>query len=243
MNDSQTNPKHLVDEHLDAVEAVLSQGGMNRPERRRIIDEIEVQVHEMLAIYGENPCVADVQSVLAKLDPPEAYAAAGEPAVASMPEKTSAPDSEPKYSKLAIVGAMWIAMFSLIFLIAAQGSSVLIRNIIMIIVFTAPFGATTLGWIAVSQIRHSQGRLYGMGLALFDGLFFPLAAISVAIFIGFCRFVTLLIFNVHALKVEYGDTFTYGASFWVTIPLTILISYFLDRKIIRKCLEFSKKPV
>ena len=34
---------------------------------------------------------------------------------------------------------------------------------------TAPFGATILGWIAVSQIRRSAGKLYGLWLAVFDG--------------------------------------------------------------------------
>jgi serine/threonine protein kinase len=38
----------------------------------------------------------------------------------------------------------------------------------------APFGTTILGWVAVSQIRRSAGKLYGMWLAVFDGLFFPL---------------------------------------------------------------------
>jgi serine/threonine-protein kinase len=40
--------------------------------------------------------------------------------------------------------------------------------------FTAPLAATLLGWIAVSQIRRSEGKLFGLWLAVFDGLFFPL---------------------------------------------------------------------
>jgi serine/threonine protein kinase len=35
-----------------------------------------------------------------------------------------------------------------------------------------------LGWVAVSQIRRSEGRLYGMWLAVFDGLLFPLLALD-----------------------------------------------------------------
>ena len=38
--------------------------------------------------------------------------------------------------------------------------------------------ATILGWISVSQIRRSAGRLYGLGLAVFDGLLFPLLALD-----------------------------------------------------------------
>jgi hypothetical protein len=47
--------------------------------------------------------------------------------------------------------------------------------------FTAPMGATILGWIAVSQIRRSAGKLRGLGLAVFDGLFFPLLALDALI--------------------------------------------------------------
>jgi hypothetical protein len=37
---------------------------------------------------------------------------------------------------------------------------------------------TSLGWIAVMQIRRSAGRLSGLGLAVFDGLLFPLLALD-----------------------------------------------------------------
>src|SRR5439155_25067624 len=42
----------------------------------------------------------------------------------------------------------------------------------------APFGTTILGWISVTQIRRSGGRVYGLGLAVFDGLVFPLLALD-----------------------------------------------------------------
>jgi hypothetical protein len=44
--------------------------------------------------------------------------------------------------------------------------------------YTALFGTTILGWIAVSQIRRSMGRLQGMGLAVFDGMVFPLLVLD-----------------------------------------------------------------
>ncbi|MEI8292168.1 MAG: hypothetical protein WCH99_22080, partial [Verrucomicrobiota bacterium] len=40
------------------------------------------------------------------------------------------------------------------------------------------FGTTILGWIAVSQIRRSTGKIYGLGLAVFDGLLFPLLTLD-----------------------------------------------------------------
>lgn len=41
--------------------------------------------------------------------------------------------------------------------------------------------STLLGWIAVSQIRRSAGKLYGLGLAVFDGLLFSLLVVDMAI--------------------------------------------------------------
>jgi hypothetical protein len=57
--------------------------------------------------------------------------------------------------------------------------SVFVFFVFILPAFTAPFGTTILGWISVSQIRRSAGRLYGLGLAVFDGLLFPLLAVDV----------------------------------------------------------------
>ncbi len=43
---------------------------------------------------------------------------------------------------------------------------------------SGPIGTTVLGAMAVSNIRHSQGRIYGMPLALADALFFPLIVLD-----------------------------------------------------------------
>jgi protein involved in polysaccharide export with SLBB domain len=52
-------------------------------------------------------------------------------------------------------------------------------------ILTAPIGVSLLGYVAISQIRHSRGRLYGLGLALFDALLFPLLALDGMISIPF----------------------------------------------------------
>jgi uncharacterized integral membrane protein len=52
----------------------------------------------------------------------------------------------------------------------------------------APFATTILGMISISQIRHSAGKLHGLGLAVADTLLFPLLAL-----LGICYwFVTLM---------------------------------------------------
>jgi len=47
--------------------------------------------------------------------------------------------------------------------------------------FSSIFGTTILGFVAISHIRNSLGRLYGMGLAVFDALLFPLLILDAAI--------------------------------------------------------------
>jgi hypothetical protein len=46
----------------------------------------------------------------------------------------------------------------------------------------APFGTTILGCVAISDIRHSRGRLIGLLLAVADSLFFPLLVVDGLIF-------------------------------------------------------------
>ena len=50
-----------------------------------------------------------------------------------------------------------------------------------LLTLTAPFGATIFGWIAIVQIRRSGGALYGLVLAVADGLLFPLLALDLLI--------------------------------------------------------------
>ncbi|MGA2496165.1 MAG: protein kinase [Tepidisphaeraceae bacterium] len=93
----------------------------------------------------------------------------------------------PHFSRAAIVGVVWAAfflpyvgklamakMFSPSQIVASPLwwlCSILGYNFAGL---TAPLGTTMLGWIAFSRIRRSAGRLYGLGLAVFDGLLFPL---------------------------------------------------------------------
>ncbi len=46
---------------------------------------------------------------------------------------------------------------------------------------TAAFGTTILGVVAIGQIKRSRGRLYGMPLAVFDALVFPLLLLDMVV--------------------------------------------------------------
>ncbi len=108
---------------------------------------------------------------------------------------SSSPATEPRFSRTAIVGACWsifgilAALFTLVALeeglpgrtptrVGLFGAVVLVP-----LGLTSIFGTTILGWTAVSQIRGSAGRLYGLGLAVFDGLLFPLLLLDALVFV------------------------------------------------------------
>jgi len=91
----------------------------------------------------------------------------------------------PRFSRTAMWGAMW-AGWGLIGALFISGGSMsrlqwwekVIAIIWTVSVVAAPIGATILGGISISQIRRSAGRRYGMGLAVFDGLLFPLLVLD-----------------------------------------------------------------
>jgi serine/threonine protein kinase len=95
--------------------------------------------------------------------------------------KAQALNQQPRFSRLTIIGACWAIVGVLHFLMPTLGyrlKSELVPIAMMIIGLSAPFGTTLLGWIAVSPIRRSAGKLYGLWLAVFDGLLFPMLGLN-----------------------------------------------------------------
>ena len=103
---------------------------------------------------------------------------------------------EPRFSRTAIVGACMGLPFVLSVMVLAftalsgrqtQSSALvnLVWGCIVLLLFCLGcprrLATTILGWIAVSQIRRSAGKLHGLWLAVFDGLFFPLLVVDGAI--------------------------------------------------------------
>jgi predicted Ser/Thr protein kinase len=66
-------------------------------------------------------------------------------------------------------------LFKLLLLIAAAVAG--------LIAVAAPFGTTILGFVAIGQIRRSAGKLYGLPLAEFDALLFPLLLLDFLIMV------------------------------------------------------------
>ena len=100
-----------------------------------------------------------------------------------------------RFSRAAIWGATWVPLFFTLALVffgkkVVSGEDhgpawwqTLLTFTLLPLGVAAPFGTTILGWISVTQIRRSAGKLYGLGLAVFDGLLFPLLMLD-ALVIG-----------------------------------------------------------
>jgi len=93
-----------------------------------------------------------------------------------------------RFSRTAIVGACWALLFILPVIVMPvltlwgkhnePATRILILMPLLLLGLPGIFGTTILGWIAVTQIRRSAGKLHGLWLAVFDGLLFPLLALD-----------------------------------------------------------------
>ncbi len=97
----------------------------------------------------------------------------------------------PRLSKTALAGSIWAGPFFLVIVVSlcvitlwmTLSLSLLfpLLSPILLLLLATPIGATFLGYVALNQIRHSAGRLYGLELALFDLWAFPLLALDAVI--------------------------------------------------------------
>ena len=96
-----------------------------------------------------------------------------------------------RFSRAAIVGACWVPVtftgfFAVYFARSLPGEpnawwQLTLAIPALILGVAGPFATTILGWVGVSQIRRSAGRIRGLLLAVIDGLVFPLMILSLAI--------------------------------------------------------------
>ena len=118
--------------------------------------------------------------------------------------------SAPRWSLAAIAGAVGIGFFLVVIVLwlvdwpASSDPSfghtlpqILFRGAVLPAGLVAVLAGTILGWIAVVRIRRSAGRLRGLRLAAFDGLFLPLLTVDFFILIVWA-------FRVKALAAHRG---------------------------------------
>jgi tRNA A-37 threonylcarbamoyl transferase component Bud32 len=148
----------------------------------------------------------------------------------------------PTVSKTAVVGAAFapLSLLFCLFLMAfgtpvTVGPGVTVNPpwwmpalgiALTILGAVAPFLTTILGGVAISQIRHSGGRLYGLPLALADAMLFPLLMLDAMIGYGLDELF-------HTIGVKNGPVF------FLTIVLSLVVDFF----IIRWAWQAARQPV
>ena len=148
----------------------------------------------------------------------------------------------PHFSRTAIVGAcgvgvtllavlLWMVVYgqpAKTWMAMSQVEKVgfVVADSIVLAACFAPFITTILGWIAVSQIRRSAGKLYGLWLAVFDGLLFPLLALDILIWY-LCIISTLAIRN----DPDGSGRIQFAAG---ALIVSVIISALIDWLIIRR---------
>ncbi|MGB7768833.1 MAG: protein kinase [Verrucomicrobiia bacterium] len=165
-------------------------------------------------------------------------------------------EAGPRFSRIAIVGAVClpISLLPIIWFVAlvrqmTQTATPMTHdtswlNILfgitgfMGLVLIGPLITSLLGWIAVGQIHRSVGKLVGVELALFEGLFFPLLMLD-AIIAGLWVFLDKLL-AVHVRHLG-GSMFVNIFDFSIWLLLLVLMLIWIDSQIIRRVYQIANK--
>ena len=170
-----------------------------------------------------------------------------ERAAASQSRLTSTAANPSRFSYTAIIGAfgipfpVMVVLTSLLEIIPHDFSSSRHLSFTPIIVFfSLAFCLTTTigGWVAVSQIRRSGGKLHGLWLAVFDGLLFPLLALN-ALFFALVFFTALVLVKLPYFATSDGNYFNGSVTLGyliisVCVVVATAISLLVDWLIIRR---------
>jgi len=99
-----------------------------------------------------------------------------------------------RISRLAVIGALLLplGLLVLIFSIPFNGDQsgfspsswpAALRIPLIVVGAIAPIASTVLGYLSIAQIRNSSGKLYGMRLAVFLSLFYPIIVLNILLFV------------------------------------------------------------
>ena len=134
-----------------------------------------------------------------------AFAANRPPALSVKSDSPQPAPASARFSRVAVAGAVWAPFFlfvavSTVVVVPVRVEAgaeppgpawwqIALAVTMLPLGLTAPLGTTICGAVSLAQIRHSAGRLYGLGLAVFDLLLYPLLVLDVAI--GFVVFAVM----------------------------------------------------
>jgi serine/threonine protein kinase len=170
-------------------------------------------------------------------------------AVVPLPSRTTEEGDQPRFSPAALWGAI-LAPLSLFTLLMVAGSTLVVhradgqsgpplalRLVAMLLLIPgvvglfSPFATTILGILAISQIRNAKGKLYGLPLAVFDALVYPLLVLdAVLLTIGYFLLVFIfsdvLQFTYNSPQRNFGPVLLTAV---LVLPLVIILNVWLVR--------------
>jgi len=180
------------------------------------------------------------------------------PVPSSMPlvqELEPSADPEPRLSRFALWGAIWAVLGVLVATVirlavldwekqpAGLRHPVNILNVPVFLwalfVASSVVGSSAFGFIAIGKIKRSGGKLYGLPMAAFSALFYPLLALDFVI----VAFVVLSGFVVLGAKMGFHSTasqepllrgFEAALTLFIGLPLAAWIDFLVVRGVWRK---------
>ena len=184
-----TNPvEERITRYLDNVASNLT--SLSEEEKSELLSSVRTDIDNELQIRGESqPTLEDVEEVLLDMGPPASYLESASSSSMDQPQ-------DRKVSRLAIIGAMLLPFgFFLILLFVPINASttpqspstwqIVLRFTLLPLAVIAPFASTALGFASISQIRNSNGSIYGLPLAVFVSLFYPIIVLDLILaFLG-----------------------------------------------------------
>lgn len=195
-------------------------GELSAEEIDEVLDNVLSHIHnEMRERSQEAPTLQDLEEVLREMDPPEAYAQ-------SLLGSTTESSTRARFSRYPIIGAILLPFgigLALLFfpIFPSDNGSVptiwqwVLRLTILPLGILAPFACTALGFLGISEIRKSSGRVIGLPLSFFVAIFYPII------------FLDLLIYWITASNFSATD-------YWnIVLALCIIIILVLDYVIIK----------
>lgn len=109
-------------------------------------------------------------------------------------------------------------------------------GLLALISLSAPFGTTIFGAVAIAQINRSDGKFYGLRLALTDALLFPLILLDLLIMVLVATVVMLILVAMcpnGQVRGNVAETLTVSLSLIITLPLAAWIDFLIARRLWR----------